>query len=136
MDSLPSGAVETFNVNAKRSCCVILALPGRPALLTQRLKRLKLHSQGDCRVTRSMSAGVNLVIQTSNGVSALTDAVPDTSGWFDDDSLDSSGCFDSAADPKETCLDHGSCVRNNASCGGQTFLPEKEAFEVSTTGNV
>ena len=38
--------------------------------------------------------------------------------------------------PVETCLDHGSRVRNNASCGCQTLLLKEEAFEASTTGNV
>ena len=38
--------------------------------------------------------------------------------------------------PVEMCLDHRSCVRNSASCGGQIFLLKKEAFEASTTGNV
>ena len=63
-----------------------------------------------------MSVGVTPVINMSNDMSALTNIVSDTSGRFDDESLDSSGCFDSAADLKKLCLDHGCDIHNDSVC--------------------
>ena len=75
-----------------------------------------------------MSAGVTPVIHMSNDMSALTDAVPDNSGWFENDSLDNSGCFDCGADSEEKCLDHGCDVGNDASCGALTILPQEQSL--------
>ena len=50
----------------------------------------------------------------SDNMSALTNAGLDSSGPFDDNNLDRSGYFDSAADPEDLCLGHGCSVRNNS----------------------
>ena len=98
--SLSSGTKETSNVNDDRSCCVILSLPVRHPQSMRKSKRLELQSQGDCPVTRSMSARFTPVTHKSDDISVFTDDLPDPSFWFDDDSSGSSGRFDSSADPR------------------------------------
>ena len=75
-----------------------------------------------------MSAGFIPVTHKSDDILALTDALPDTSFGLTMTALAALVVLILQQTPEETCLDHGSCVWNNASCRAQTFLPEKEAF--------